>query len=57
MSEINKTDFDGKKAKIIGIHPHNGSTAVCQGTSKTLSGWGMIFKCEEDKTRVFRIRS
>jgi hypothetical protein len=39
-----KTELDGKKARVLNKHPHNGATAVCVGCDRTLVGWGMVFK-------------
>jgi len=42
--EHKKTKFDGKKAMIIGDHPHEGATSICLGADKTNCGWGILFK-------------
>ncbi len=46
MSEVKKTKFDGRQAKIIAKdHPHYGSTSECRGAQfiEALGKWGMIF--------------
>lgn len=42
--EHQNTEFDGKKALIIGVHPHTGVTAICMGADLTNAGWGMKFR-------------
>jgi hypothetical protein len=39
-----KTEFDGKKARILKKHPHFGAIAMCVGCDRTLIGWGLVFK-------------
>ena len=53
MTEIKKperqtTQFDGRRASIIGNHPHSGATATCMGLEVTNAGLGLVFK--NDKT-------
>ncbi len=43
-SKKKQTPYDGKKAMVIGDHPHAGATVICLGAEATPSGWGMVFK-------------
>lgn len=35
--------YAGRKAKIIGNHPHNGATCTYVKCEKTDVGWGLVF--------------
>lgn len=47
------TKFDGRKAMIIGDHPHEGATATCQGAEKTPIGFGLVFKNDNTDEEFF----
>lgn len=52
--EVKATEFDGKKALIVGAHPYSGSTATCQHAERTAAGWGIKFRRENgDEFYVF----
>jgi len=51
--ERRKTQFDGRKAMIIGNHPHKGATATCQGLEVTNVGPGLVFKNENTYEEFF----
>jgi hypothetical protein len=51
--ECRTTPFDGKKAVIIGDHPHADAVAICQRAEYTNIGWGMVFKRTDDDTEFF----
>ena len=46
---LKKTEFDGRKALIIGDHPFSKKIAVCIGAFKGALGWYLAF--EELKTK------
>jgi hypothetical protein len=48
-----KTEFDGRKALIVGTHPHTGETACCLGAEETLTGPGLVFKSCENTGNFF----
>lgn len=41
---ILKTPYDGKKALIIGNHPHSDTVGICIGAELTYCGYGLKFK-------------
>ena len=51
--ERRSTQFDGRKAMIIGNHPHKGATATCQGLEVTNVGPGLVFKNENTYEEFF----
>ena len=51
--ERRSTQFDGRKAMIIGNHPHKGATATCQGLEVTNVGPGLVFKNDNTYEEFF----
>ena len=47
------TQFDGRKAMIVGNHPHKGATATCQGLEVTNVGPGLVFRNENTHEEFF----
>jgi len=45
--------YDGKKALIIGKHPHAGTLAVCLGREYALNRLGLVFKREDTGEEFF----
>lgn len=53
-NNIRKTPFDGKKAVIVGSHPHANAVAICQRAELvTHVGWGLVFKRTDDDSEFF----
>jgi hypothetical protein len=42
------TPYDGKKALIVGNHPHEGEKATCNGANTAAGRWGLIFKSDDN---------
>ena len=55
MSNANHktTPYDGKKAVIIGNHPHKDAVAICHGADLLPTGWGVKFKRIDDDTEFY----
>ena len=51
--ERRSTQFDGRKAMIIGNHPHKRATATCQGLEVTNVGPGLVFKNDNTYEEFF----
>lgn len=39
-----KTEFDDRKALIIGNHPHADEVAICKGADRLITGYGLYFE-------------
>lgn len=52
-TERKVTPYDGRKALIIGDHPHKDEIAVCLGAEITLLGWGLVFESETQNMGSF----
>lgn len=48
-----KTEFDGRKARVLSPHPHEDATAICIGADYTTVGWGLVFKREDTEETFF----
>ena len=53
IPERRSTKFDGRKAIIIGNHPHKGAAATCQGLEITNVGPGLVFKNDNTYEEFF----
>lgn len=48
-----KTEFDGRKARILSPHPHAGVISICRGADYTNVGWGLVFEREDTHESFF----
>lgn len=51
---ILKTPYDGKKATIVGDHPHSDTVGICLGAERTAVGYALKFKNSETEFFVFK---
>lgn len=52
-NNLTPTPYDGRRAVIVGDHPHAHKVAECMGSQNTNAGWMLRFKDVNDYEEFF----